>query len=70
VPLDDDGQHGVVGGTYDPATSTLYLALGNAGQVGTYDRRPLIVVYDVPAVAGGFRIDGPATVLRPAERIN
>ncbi len=69
VPFDDDGQHGIIGGTFDPATATLYLALGGAGRVGTYDRPPLILVFDVPAVAGAFRIDGPATVFRPAERI-
>ena len=69
VPFDADGQNAIIGGTFDPATSTLYLALSNAGQVATYDRPPLIVVYDVPTTAGALGIDGPATVLRPAERI-
>lgn len=42
LPFDEDGQHPIIGGTFDSATSTLYLALGDAGQVGTYDRPPLL----------------------------
>ena len=69
VPFDDGGQHPIIGGTFDPDTATLYLALGNAGQVGTYDRPPLIVVYDVANTAGPFLINGPATALQHADRI-
>lgn len=32
VPFDAGGQHSVIGGTFDAATSTLYLALANAGE--------------------------------------
>lgn len=35
LPFDEDGLHPIIGGTFDSATSTLYLALGDAGQVGT-----------------------------------
>ncbi len=70
VPFDDDGRHAIIGGTFDPGTATLYLALGNAGQVGTYDRPPLIVVYDVPNVAGPFLINGPASALQRAARVD
>lgn len=68
VPFDDEGRHAIIGGAFDADTSRLYLALGNAGQVGTYDRPPLIVVYDVADTAGPFLIDRPATVLEPAVR--
>lgn len=44
VPFDDGGRHHIIGGAIDQATSTLYLALANAGQVGEYDRPPLILV--------------------------
>lgn len=69
VPFDAGGQHAIIGGTFDPESATLYLALGNAGQVGTYDRPPLILVYDVPTTAGPFLIDGSATALRRADRV-
>lgn len=47
VPFDDAGSHRIVGGAYDPEEGVLYLSLDNAGQVGTYDRPPLIVAYRV-----------------------
>lgn len=47
VPFDDGGDHAIVGGAFDPATGKLYLTLSAAGQVGDYDRPPLVVVYDV-----------------------
>jgi hypothetical protein len=47
VPFDDGGRHGIIGGTFDEAGGVLYLALENAGQVGTYDRPPLIVAFSV-----------------------
>lgn len=49
VPFDGGGVHPVIGGSFDPASGRLYVALGGAGQVGTYDRPPLIVVFDVAA---------------------
>ena len=45
VPFDDGGRHRIIGGTFDPATMTLYLSLENAGQVGDYDRPPVILVF-------------------------
>ena len=45
LPFDDDGAHGIIGATVDSASNTLYIALSNAGQVGTYDRPPLILTY-------------------------
>ena len=47
VPFDNQGKHRIKGGTFDPATGMLYLSLGGAGQVGNYDRPPLIVGYQV-----------------------
>ena len=72
VPFDDDGRHAIIGGTFDPASSTLYLALANAGQVGTYDRPPLILAYDVPtnsSTAAPFVINTPAAALQQATRV-
>lgn len=71
VPFDDDGDHAIIGGAFDPDSSTLYLTLSHAGQVGTYDRPPLVVAYSVPAI-GTFSpaaIDGPATVGETADRV-
>jgi hypothetical protein len=48
-PYDDAGKHNILGASYDDATSTLYMTLSNAGQVGTYDRPPLILAYKVKA---------------------
>jgi hypothetical protein len=70
VPFDDGGRHGIIGGSFDPATSTLYLALDGAGQVGTYDRPPLVVVFDVPTTPNGFSITELASALRRAERVD
>ncbi|MEM8922208.1 MAG: hypothetical protein AAGD35_01825 [Actinomycetota bacterium] len=47
VPFDDGGAHDIIGATFDPVGGRLYLSLSEAGQVGTYDRPPLIVVYNV-----------------------
>jgi len=47
VPFDDGGRHHIIGGTFDPATMTLYLSLENAGQVGDYDRPPVILVFSL-----------------------
>ena len=47
VPFDDGGRHHIIGGTLDPATDTLYLALSEAGQVGEFDRPPVILAYQV-----------------------
>ncbi|MBW2458913.1 MAG: hypothetical protein JRI68_30720 [Deltaproteobacteria bacterium] len=48
VPFDDGGQHPVIGATFDPEGGVLYVALGNAGQIGDYDRPPVIVTYALP----------------------
>ncbi|MCB9594066.1 MAG: hypothetical protein H6719_15135 [Sandaracinaceae bacterium] len=47
VPFDDGGRHAIIGGAYAPDTGLLYLSLSGAGQVGDYDRPPVIVAYDV-----------------------
>ena len=46
-PYDKAGEHGILGASYDDATGTLYMSLSGAGQVGTYDRPPLILAYKV-----------------------
>ncbi len=48
VPYDDGGRHKVIGATFDPAKRVLYVALGNAAQVGDYDRPPLILTFQTP----------------------
>jgi hypothetical protein len=48
VPFDDNGAHRIIGGTFDDGNGILYLCLSSAGQVGTYDRPPLIVAYRIP----------------------
>jgi hypothetical protein len=48
VPFDDNGAHGIIGGTYDQVSSTLYIVLRDAAQVGDYDRPPLVVTFSVP----------------------
>ncbi|NOY91939.1 MAG: hypothetical protein GXP55_12150 [Deltaproteobacteria bacterium] len=48
VPFEDGGKHRVIGASFDPATSTLYVALQGAAQVGDYDRPPLIVTFRTP----------------------
>ncbi|MBW2462945.1 MAG: hypothetical protein JRH11_14930, partial [Deltaproteobacteria bacterium] len=47
VPFGGDGDHLIIGGTYAPETGRLYLSLAGAGQVGDYDRPPVIVVYEM-----------------------
>ena len=48
VPFDEGGRHEVIGATLDTDTETLYVALANAGQLGDYDRPPLILTYSLP----------------------
>lgn len=48
VPFDGGGAHAIVGGAYAPDRGVLYLSLSAAGQVGDYDRPPVIVAFDVP----------------------
>lgn len=48
VPFDAGGAHRVIGATFDDNSGTLYVALADAGQLGTYDRVPLIVAFSVP----------------------
>jgi len=45
VPFDGDGTRPIIGATFDPTNNTLYLAVKDAAQLGTYDRPPLIVTY-------------------------
>ncbi len=47
VPYDNGGANKVIGATFDPDGGVLYVALGNAAQVGTYDRPPLILTFQV-----------------------
>ncbi len=47
VPFDGNGQHRINGATFDPESSTLYMSLDEAGQVGSYDRPPVIVAYQI-----------------------
>jgi hypothetical protein len=47
VPFDDGGEHRIIGGTFDDAARVLYLSLDAAGQVGDYDRPPVIVAFRV-----------------------
>lgn len=49
VPFDGGHEHEIIGGTFDPKSGTLYFALGGAGQVGDYDRPPLILTYQAAA---------------------
>lgn len=48
-PYDNSGARGILGGAYDDDNSILYLTLEKAGQVGTYDRAPLILSYQIKA---------------------
>ena len=48
VPFDDNGSHSIIGGTFDEESGVLYLTLSKAGQVGTYDRPPVIVAFQIP----------------------
>jgi hypothetical protein len=48
-PYDRGGSRGILGGTYDDVNSILYLTLDKAGQVGEYDRPPLILSYQIKA---------------------
>lgn len=48
LPFDADGGHAIIGATFDPQGEVLYVALGNAGRLGEYDRPPLIVTYTFP----------------------
>ena len=68
VPFDDGGSHRIIGGTFDPTGATLYLALGSAGQVGTYDRPPLILAYSVPSTST-FVIERGARATERADRL-
>ena len=46
-PYDNNSANQVIGGTYDNEKNILYLALNGAGQIGNYDRPPLIISYKV-----------------------
>lgn len=47
IPFDGNGQHRINGASFDPESSTLYMALDEAGQVEAYDRPPVIVAYKI-----------------------
>ncbi|RZS93819.1 hypothetical protein [Aquimarina brevivitae] len=47
VPFDEQGEHSIIGATFDSGSGMLYLCLSKAGQMGTYDRPPLIVGYKI-----------------------
>nr|WP_297348002.1 hypothetical protein [uncultured Glaciecola sp.] len=46
-PYDNGGEHSVTGATYNQESSTLYMTLDKAGQVGDYDTPPLILAYRI-----------------------
>ena len=48
VPFDAEGQHQIVGATFDPEEGVLYVALDGAGQIGNYDNTPLILTFKIP----------------------
>ena len=48
LPFDNFGVNQIIGATLDSAGKTLYIAIENAGQVGTYDRPPLVLTYSLP----------------------
>ena len=41
-PYDDNGQHSIIGASYDGKEGALYLAIAAAGQTGSYDKDPVI----------------------------
>lgn len=47
LPFDEGGEHQVVGATFDPDGGVLYVGLGGAGQVGDYDKVPLILTFKI-----------------------
>lgn len=48
-PFGPTGSHKVIGGAFAADRGLLYLSLEGAGQVGDYDRPPLILAFEVPA---------------------
>ena len=48
IPYDKNGEHLIIGGTFDDVTNTLYLALDGAAIVETYEKPPLIVTFKIP----------------------
>jgi hypothetical protein len=48
-PYDEGGDVKVLGAVYDDKSATLYVSLKEAGQVGIYDRPPLIIAYGLSA---------------------
>lgn len=45
-PFGDSGDHEIIGATLDDENGVLYMALERAGQVGNYDRPPVIVTFE------------------------
>jgi hypothetical protein len=45
-PFGDSGDHSIIGATLDDENGVLYMALEKAGQVGNYDRPPVIVTFE------------------------
>lgn len=48
LPFDNAGVNQIIGATLDSTGKTLYIAIANAGQLGTYDRPPLVLTYSLP----------------------
>lgn len=47
VPFGEAGEHAIIGGAWAPDRGQLFLALDAAGQTGTYDRPPAVIVMEV-----------------------
>ena len=63
IPFDNNGGSAIIGGTFDPDTRMLYLALDRAGGVDRYDRTPLIVVYEIPMFELSSNVDGNKIIM-------
>ena len=48
-PYDTAGTKQLLGATYDINNNTLFISIENAGQIGKYDRPPLILAYKISA---------------------
>lgn len=48
LPFGQGGVNQIIGATLDSADKTLYIAMANAGKLGSYDNPPLILTYSLP----------------------
>jgi len=53
LPFDDNGHNRIIGASLDAEKKVLYVALDNAGQIGRFDKAPLILTYQL-ADSGGI----------------